>query len=173
LLVSFPGAVMGEDVITQVPGLVTGTEGQSVTLNCTEHATGLGAVKWSRDTGRGSQLFFNTGGDIRNPCVSFILENHLTDKSIRIDNLTLGDSGVYYCDKYRPGSSSEIAVPGPGVTLTVTGECLQFHSTLSRIRALPGARTDNLNNQSCSSIHPGPILRGEDTLHHTGEKTGF
>ncbi|MBN3313333.1 SHPS1 phosphatase, partial [Atractosteus spatula] len=119
------GAVMGEDVITQVPGLVTGTEGQSVTLNCTEHATGLGAVRWSRDTGGGRQPFFSTGGDIRNPRVSFILENHLTDRSIRIDNLTLGDSGVYYCDKYRTDPSRGIAIPGPGVTLTVT---VRLHS---------------------------------------------
>ncbi|XP_069047511.1 uncharacterized protein [Lepisosteus oculatus] len=114
------GAVMGEGVITQVPSLVTGTEGQSVTLNCTVRDTSAGAARWSRDTGRGRQLFFSTGSDIRDPRVSFILVNHPTDKSIRIDNLTLGDSGVYYCDKYRPGPSSEIAIPGPGVTLTVT-----------------------------------------------------
>ncbi|XP_069047509.1 tyrosine-protein phosphatase non-receptor type substrate 1-like isoform X2 [Lepisosteus oculatus] len=111
---------MGEGVITQVPSLVTGTEGQSVTLNCTVRDTSAGAARWSRDTGRGRQLFFSTGSDIRDPRVSFILVNHPTDKSIRIDNLTLGDSGVYYCDKYRPGPSSEIAIPGPGVTLTVT-----------------------------------------------------
>ncbi|MBN3312671.1 SIRBL protein, partial [Atractosteus spatula] len=125
LLLRPQGAVMGEDVITQVPSLVTGTEGQSVTLNCTVRDTRAGAIRWSRNTGRARQSFFSTGSDIRNPRVSFILENHLTDKSIRIDNLTLGDSGVYYCDKYRPGSSSEIAVPGPGVTLTVT---VRLHS---------------------------------------------
>nr|XP_015209363.1 PREDICTED: tyrosine-protein phosphatase non-receptor type substrate 1-like [Lepisosteus oculatus] len=114
------GAVMGEGVITQVPSLVHRTEGQSVTLNCTVRDTSAGAARWSRDTGRGRQPFFNTGGGASDPRVTFILDNHLTDKSIRIDNLTLGDSGVYYCDKYRPGPSSEIAVRGPGMNLTVT-----------------------------------------------------
>nr|XP_015194834.1 PREDICTED: uncharacterized protein LOC107076030 isoform X4 [Lepisosteus oculatus] len=124
LLLRPQGAVMGEHVITQVPSLVHRTEGQSVTLNCTVRNTSAGATRWSRDTGRGRQPFFNTGGGASDPRVAFILENHLTDKSIRIDNLTLGDSGVYYCDKYRPGPSSEIAIPGPGVTLTVTGAVL-------------------------------------------------
>ncbi|XP_069047501.1 plasma protease C1 inhibitor isoform X2 [Lepisosteus oculatus] len=137
-----PGAVMGEGVITQVPSLVHGTEGQSVTLNCTVRNTNVGAVRWSRDTGRGRQPFFNTGGGASDPRVSFILKNHLTDRSIRIDNLTLGDSGVYYCDKYRPGPSSEIAVPGPGMNLTVTASKtkttlpLQFKMKLPFLKVL-------------------------------------
>nr|XP_015194831.1 PREDICTED: tyrosine-protein phosphatase non-receptor type substrate 1-like isoform X1 [Lepisosteus oculatus] len=168
LLLRPQGAVMGEHVITQVPSLVHRTEGQSVTLNCTVRNTSAGATRWSRDTGRGRQPFFNTGGGASDPRVAFILENHLTDKSIRIDNLTLGDSGVYYCDKYRPGPSSEIAIPGPGVTLTVT---VRLHSpelqgpSAGRV-VVPGSISLN-----CSVIGPqGTVLSWRKNSNRIREK---
>ncbi|KAK1150596.1 tyrosine-protein phosphatase non-receptor type substrate 1-like [Acipenser oxyrinchus oxyrinchus] len=60
------------------------------------------------------------------PCPEWVLQDqvhpdHPTDFSIRIVRLTLRDSGIYYCEKYR-GIDETLIASGSGTRLRVRGE---------------------------------------------------
>ncbi|XP_058874935.1 hemicentin-1-like [Acipenser ruthenus] len=110
-------------IITQDPGPVTGTEEGEVTVRCTLSTVGAaGPVRWYRGTLRDRQHLYSTAAPLPNesndPRVSRVHPDHPTDLSIRIVRLTLRDSGIYYCDKYRGFDGSQIA-GGAGTWLRV------------------------------------------------------
>ncbi|XP_041087869.1 hemicentin-2-like [Polyodon spathula] len=109
-------------IITQVPGSVTGTEDGEVTIPCTVIEGPPGLVRWYRDTGSGRQYLYSTGtpppNERNDPRVSQVHQYHPTDLSIRIVNLTLRDSGMYYCEKYTVFDGTLIA-SGAGSRLSV------------------------------------------------------
>ncbi|XP_041088371.1 tyrosine-protein phosphatase non-receptor type substrate 1-like isoform X2 [Polyodon spathula] len=109
-------------IITQDPGSVTGTEDGEVTIPCTVIEGPPGLVRWYRDTGSDRQYLYSTGtpppNERNDPRVSQVHQNHPTDLSIRIVNLTLRDSGMYYCEKYTVFDGTLIA-SGAGSRLSV------------------------------------------------------
>ncbi|XP_058874851.1 signal-regulatory protein beta-2-like isoform X2 [Acipenser ruthenus] len=110
-------------IITQDPGSVTGTEEGEVTVRCTLSTVGpAGPVRWYRDTGSGREYLFSAAppppNERNDPRVSQVHQNHATDLSIRIVNLTLSDSGIYYCEKYR-GFDGSLITSGSGSRLSV------------------------------------------------------
>ncbi|KAK1150588.1 tyrosine-protein phosphatase non-receptor type substrate 1-like [Acipenser oxyrinchus oxyrinchus] len=114
---------VSQTIITQDPGSVTGTEEGEVTLPCTLSRVGPpGPVIWYRDTGRGREYLYSTYPPLPNerndPRVSLVHQNHRIDVSIRIVRLTLHDSGMYYCYKYRGFEETTIA-RGSGSSLSV------------------------------------------------------
>ncbi|XP_058876786.1 tyrosine-protein phosphatase non-receptor type substrate 1 isoform X2 [Acipenser ruthenus] len=113
-------------IITQDPDSVTGTEEGEVTLPCTLSRVGpAGPVRWYRDTGSGRQYLYSTGtpppNERNDPRVSRVYPDYPTDLSIRIVNLTLSDSGTYYCVKYG-GFVETLIASGSGTRLSVRGE---------------------------------------------------
>uniref|UniRef100_W5LX37 Ig-like domain-containing protein n=1 Tax=Lepisosteus oculatus TaxID=7918 RepID=W5LX37_LEPOC len=106
-----------EVTVSQPQSSVTADAGDSVTLICTVSRQALGPVKWSRGTGPQKQQL-----DIKPPetpgHISWATRNHPTEKSIVISELSLRDSGVYYCEWYRP-SQDQPSASGSGTTLTV------------------------------------------------------
>ncbi|MGH0171469.1 UNVERIFIED_CONTAM: hypothetical protein FKN15_060829 [Acipenser sinensis] len=113
---------VSQTIITQDPGSVTGTEEGEVTVRCTLTGAPPGPVRWYRDTGSGRQYLYSTSppppNEINDPRVSQVHENHPTDLSIRIVSLTLRDSGMYYCEKYR-GFDGSLIASGSGSSLSV------------------------------------------------------
>ncbi|MGH0185101.1 UNVERIFIED_CONTAM: hypothetical protein FKN15_016777 [Acipenser sinensis] len=110
-------------IITQDPDSVTGTEEGEVTVRCTLSTVGAaGPVRWYRGTGSGRQYLYSTSppppNESNDPRVSQVHQNHMTDLSIRIVNLTLSDSGSYYCEKYR-GFDGSLITSGSGSRLSV------------------------------------------------------
>ncbi|XP_041095390.1 uncharacterized protein LOC121307277 isoform X3 [Polyodon spathula] len=109
-------------IITQDPDSVTGTEEGEVTVPCTVTGGPPGPVRWYRDTGSGRQYLYSIGtpppNERNDPCVSQVHPNHPTDLSIQIVRLTLHDSGMYYCEKYR-GDDGSLIASGAGSRLSV------------------------------------------------------
>ncbi|XP_058876096.1 signal-regulatory protein beta-1-like isoform X2 [Acipenser ruthenus] len=113
-------------IITQDPDSVTGTEEGEVTVRCTLSTVGPpGPVRWYRDTGSGRQYLYSPSppppNERNDPRVSQVHQHHATDFSIRIVNLTLSDSGMYYCEKYG-GFVETLIARGSGTRLSVRGE---------------------------------------------------
>ncbi|XP_058875296.1 hemicentin-1-like isoform X1 [Acipenser ruthenus] len=110
-------------IITQDPDSVTGTEEGEVTVPCTLSTVGpAGPVRWYRGTGSGREYLYSTDplpNESNDPRVSRVHPDHPTDLSIQIVNLTLSDSGTYYCEKYRGFDGSLIAV-GTGSSVRAT-----------------------------------------------------
>ncbi|KAK1150388.1 signal-regulatory protein beta-1-like isoform X1 [Acipenser oxyrinchus oxyrinchus] len=122
ILVCCPSRGVSQTIITQDPGSVTGTEEGEVTVPCTVTGAPPGPVRWYRDTGSGRQYLYSSSppppNERNDPRVSLVHQNHATDASIRIVNLTLRDSGTYYCDKYR-GFDGSLIASGSGSRLSV------------------------------------------------------
>ncbi|KAK6468601.1 signal-regulatory protein beta-1-like, partial [Huso huso] len=116
---------VSQTIITQDPGSVTGTEEGEVTVPCTMTGAPPGPVRWYRDTGSGKQYLYSPNppppNERNDPRVPQVHQNHDTDLSIRIVNLTLSDSGIYYCEKYR-GIDETLITSGSGSILSVRGE---------------------------------------------------
>ncbi|XP_069047770.1 hemicentin-2-like [Lepisosteus oculatus] len=114
--------VSPEVKVFQPQSSVTADAGDSVTLNCNVSRQALGPVKWSRGTGPQKQQLdikpAETPGHISWAIAHLLTEN---DKSIVISELSLRDSGVYYCEWYRP-SQNQPNASGSGTTLTVRGK---------------------------------------------------
>ncbi|KAK1150589.1 tyrosine-protein phosphatase non-receptor type substrate 1-like [Acipenser oxyrinchus oxyrinchus] len=112
-------------IITQDPDSVTGTEEGEVTVPCTLSTVGAaGPVRWYRGTDSGREYLYSTDplpNESNDPRVSRVHPDHPTDLSIQIVNLTVSDSGTYYCEKYRGFDGSLIAV---GTGSSVRGECV-------------------------------------------------
>ncbi|XP_069047563.1 signal-regulatory protein beta-1-like isoform X2 [Lepisosteus oculatus] len=159
-----PGLSRGvspEVTVSQPQSSVTGDAGDSVTLNCTRSHLALGPTKWSRGTGPQKQQLdikpAETPGHI-----SWASGNHPTEKSIVISELSLRDSGVYYCEWYRP-SQNQPSASGSGTTLTVRGKPI---ITPPAGRASPGDRV----TLSCESEGAGntPLSWDRDGQSQTG-----
>ncbi|KAK1150597.1 signal-regulatory protein beta-1-like isoform X1 [Acipenser oxyrinchus oxyrinchus] len=122
ILVCSPSRGVSQTIITQDPGSVTGTEEGEVTVPCTMTGAPPGPVRWYRDTGSGRQYLYSSSppppNERNDPRVSQVHQNHATDLSIRIVNLTLRDSGTYYCEKYR-GFDGSLIASGSGSRLSV------------------------------------------------------
>ncbi|XP_058876697.1 signal-regulatory protein beta-1-like isoform X2 [Acipenser ruthenus] len=120
LQMSRPG--VSQPIITQDPGSVTGTEEGEVTVPCSVTGAPPGPVRWYRDTGSGRQYLYSTSppppNERNDPRVSQVHQNHETDLSIRIVNLNLRDSGMYYCEKYG-GIDVTLIARGSGSRLSV------------------------------------------------------
>ncbi|XP_058876680.1 signal-regulatory protein beta-1-like isoform X2 [Acipenser ruthenus] len=119
LQMSRPG--VSQPIIIQDPGSVTGTEEGEVTLRCIVTGAPPAPVRWYRDTGSGRQYLYSTSpppNERNDPRVSQVHQNHDTDSSIRIVRLTVNDSGMYYCEKYKVLDGSLIA-SGSGSRLSV------------------------------------------------------
>ncbi|MGH0123335.1 UNVERIFIED_CONTAM: hypothetical protein FKN15_067784 [Acipenser sinensis] len=116
-----PLARVSQQIITQDPGSVTGTEEGEVTLRCTVTGARPGPVRWYRDTGSGRQYLYSTvspPSERNDPRVSQVHQHDATDSSIRIVRLTLRDSGMYYCEKYG-GIDVTFIARGSGSRLNV------------------------------------------------------
>ncbi|MGH0177309.1 UNVERIFIED_CONTAM: hypothetical protein FKN15_074950 [Acipenser sinensis] len=122
ILVCSPSRGVSQTIITQDPGSVTGTEEGEVTVPCTVTGAPPGSVRWYRDTGSGRQYLYSTSppppNESNDPRVSIVHQNHATDLSIRIVNLNLRDSGMYYCEKYG-GIDVTLIASGSGSRLSV------------------------------------------------------
>ncbi|MBN3313332.1 SHPS1 phosphatase, partial [Atractosteus spatula] len=150
-----------EVTVSQPQSSVTADPGDSVTLNCTLSRLALGPLKWSRGTGPQKQQLdikpAETPGHI-----SWAISNHQTDKTIVISELSVGDSGVYYCEWYR-SSQDQPSASGSGITLTVRGKPI---ITPPAGRASPGERV----TLSCESEGAGdtPLSWDRDGQTQTG-----
>ncbi|MGH0178676.1 UNVERIFIED_CONTAM: hypothetical protein FKN15_077766 [Acipenser sinensis] len=122
ILVCSPSRGVSQPIITQDPGSVTGTEEGEVTVPCTVTGARPGPVRWYRDTGSGRQYLYSTAppppNERNDPRVSLVHQQHPTDSSIRIVRLTVNDSGMYYCDKYK-GDDVTLIASGSGSRLSV------------------------------------------------------
>ena len=99
--------------------------GESATLNCTVTSLlPVGPIMWFRGTGQSRQLIYSFTGD-KFPRVTNVTDtskrNNL-DFSIRISNVTIHDSGTYYCVRFQKADSDKEFLSGGGTVLYVLGK---------------------------------------------------
>jgi len=96
-------------------------KGDTLTLNCTVSGSGpVGAVKWVKGWGSDNQTVYEQKGSF--PRVMRAVDDP-DDFSIHISNVSLEDSGTYYCVKLRKNPSGDVVFrKGGGTEVSVHGE---------------------------------------------------
>ncbi|XP_049989624.1 signal-regulatory protein beta-1-like, partial [Alexandromys fortis] len=96
--------------------------GESVTLNCTVTSLRpLGSIKWFRGTGQSRQLIYSFTEE-KFPRVTYVtdaIKRYNLDFSIRISNVTIHDSGTYYCVKFQKADADKEFLSGGGTVIYV------------------------------------------------------
>ncbi|XP_005372395.2 tyrosine-protein phosphatase non-receptor type substrate 1-like, partial [Microtus ochrogaster] len=116
------GAATEDLKVTQPEKSVSVRAGESATLNCTVTSLRpLGPIMWFRGTGQSRKLIYAFTGE-KFPRVTNVTDttkrNNL-DFSIRISNVTIHDSGTYYCVKFQKADSNKEFLSGGGTVLYV------------------------------------------------------
>ncbi|XP_032951387.1 signal-regulatory protein beta-1-like [Rhinolophus ferrumequinum] len=117
------GAGEKELQVIQPEKSVSVAAGETATLPCTlTSLLPIGPILWFRGTGPGRELIYSSkGGDF--PPVTRVSDSskrNNTDFSIRISNITAGDTGTYYCVRFRRGDPDEVEFKsGPGTRVFV------------------------------------------------------
>ncbi|XP_058418179.1 signal-regulatory protein beta-1-like [Diceros bicornis minor] len=122
-----PGAAGAEELqVLQPEKSVSVAAGETVTLHCIMTSLiPIGPVQWFRGTGPGRELIYSfKGGHFpRVTNVADTTKRNSMDYSIRISNITLADTGIYYCVKFQKGSPDDVEFKsGPGTQLTVSAK---------------------------------------------------
>ncbi|XP_045430289.1 signal-regulatory protein beta-1 isoform X2 [Pipistrellus kuhlii] len=100
------GAGEEELLVIQPQKSVSVAAEETATLNCTVTSLlPVGPIRWFRGTGPGRELVYSFSG-AKFPRVTNVADTtrrHNLDFSIRFSNITLADTGTYYCVKFRRG----------------------------------------------------------------------
>ncbi|XP_005358452.1 tyrosine-protein phosphatase non-receptor type substrate 1-like, partial [Microtus ochrogaster] len=122
LLLGLPGAATLNLKVTQPEKSVSVRAGESATLNCTVTSLlPVGPMKWFRGTGQSQKLIYTFTGQKfpRVTNVTDVTKRNNLDFSIRISNVTIDDSGTYYCVKFQKADSNKEFLSGEGTVLYV------------------------------------------------------
>ncbi|XP_061865138.1 tyrosine-protein phosphatase non-receptor type substrate 1-like [Colius striatus] len=117
------GAQADQDFQLQQPqDKVSVAAGETLTLTCTLSGDRfLGPVKWLKGWGSGNETIYGPGGSF--PRVKRTVDKSSTDFSIRIRDVHPGDSGTYYCVKFRRSvGGEELFRHGKGTEVSVTAK---------------------------------------------------
>ncbi|XP_043938305.1 tyrosine-protein phosphatase non-receptor type substrate 1-like [Protopterus annectens] len=115
------------DNIYQTPS-VSGTEGGTVTMNCTVFIESLGPVKWYKGKTMQKFLYSQVESDKPDARVSKTTHKGLNrdaDFTITFSNINLEDAGTYYCVKLKSNKDTAGLV-GSGTQLYVSSEYKAF-----------------------------------------------
>ncbi|XP_075820116.1 signal-regulatory protein beta-1-like [Microtus pennsylvanicus] len=122
LLLGLPGAATENLKVIQPEKAVSVRAGESATLNCTVTSLRpLGPMKWFRGKGESRQLIYDFTGE-KFPRVTNLTDatkRNTLEFSIRISNVTIHDSGTYYCVKFIRADSDKEFLSGGGTVLYV------------------------------------------------------
>ncbi|XP_034372607.2 signal-regulatory protein beta-1-like isoform X2 [Arvicanthis niloticus] len=139
LLLGCKGAAMKELKVIQPEKSVSVGVGGSATLNCTVTSlTPVGPIRWFMGVGQSRHLVYSFTGEHfpRVTPVSDTIKRDNRDFSIRISNVTLADSGTYYCVKFQRGTlDPDIEIQSGGGT-----ELFVFAKPSPPMVSGPGAR---------------------------------
>ncbi|XP_058535419.1 signal-regulatory protein beta-1-like isoform X7 [Ochotona princeps] len=120
------GAAEEELQVTQPDKSVLVAAGDSVTLHCSVNTLlPVGPVYWFRGAGPGRKMIYDfKGGQYpRVTNLSDATKRQNLDFSIRISDITMADTGTYYCVKFqRVGTRDVEFKSGPGTQVSVRGE---------------------------------------------------
>ncbi|XP_039623393.1 tyrosine-protein phosphatase non-receptor type substrate 1-like [Polypterus senegalus] len=125
LFFTLPEIFVTQRLVTQWPNSQEAMEGAEVTLHC--NVTGnYNNMKWSLwDDPSEIHVLSTRPKDKKknNPRVNWLQQNPKDDFSIRITNVTVKDSGVYYCVAHGTlltwsGNGTLLKVKGKGITIT-------------------------------------------------------
>ncbi|XP_058535414.1 signal-regulatory protein beta-1-like isoform X2 [Ochotona princeps] len=123
LLLELTGAAEEELQVTQPDKSVLVAAGDSVTLHCSVNTLlPVGPVYWFRGAGPGRKMIYDfKGGQYpRVTNLSDATKRQNLDFSIRISDITMADTGTYYCVKFqRVGTRDVEFKSGPGTQVSV------------------------------------------------------
>ncbi|XP_039598561.1 synaptogenesis protein syg-2-like [Polypterus senegalus] len=112
-------------------------EKNSITLTCLMgNEAPEGTVRWFRETGQGHVHFFSDKPPeykLNDGRASWVHSGVTGDNSITVTDLSVDDSGVYYCEKYRKlnNGKEELLASGPGTKVTVEAEIVQSPASVT------------------------------------------
>nr|KAF6358504.1 hypothetical protein mPipKuh1_010330 [Pipistrellus kuhlii] len=134
------GAGEEELLVIQPQKSVSVAAEETATLNCTVTSLlPVGPIRWFRGTGPGRELVYSFSG-AKFPRVTNVADTtrrHNLDFSIRFSNITLADTGTYYCVKFRRGVDNVSDFKsGAGTQLIVSGPALSTQHPLLSILAV-------------------------------------
>lgn len=97
-------------------------KGDTLTLNCTVSGSGpVGAVKWVKGWGSNNQTVYEQKGSF--PRVMRAVDESSNDFTIHIRDVSLEDTGTYYCVKFHKGIVDAVVFTrGGGTEVSVYGE---------------------------------------------------
>ncbi|XP_070277562.1 signal-regulatory protein beta-1-like [Myotis yumanensis] len=126
LLLGLPGGAGEELEVIQPQKTVSVAAGETATLSCTVTSLlPVGPTQWFRGTGPGRELIYSHRGS-HSPRVTWVADTTRRDNldfSIRISNITPGDTGTYYCVKFRRGGDNDMEFKsGAGTQLSVSAK---------------------------------------------------
>ncbi|XP_059933639.1 signal-regulatory protein beta-1-like [Mesoplodon densirostris] len=126
LLLGLTGVAGENEVqVIQPERSVSVAAGEMATLHCDMTSLfPVGPTKWFRGTEPGRELIYSfKGGSFpRVTTVADTTKRDNLDFSIRINNITPADTGMYYCVKFQKGNPDVEVKSGPGTHLTVSAK---------------------------------------------------
>lgn len=134
ILSFFPGTTDDMLRVQQAEMSQIVSTGETITLSCkVPNSFPKGPVLWFKGTGLKQKLIYNfkKGAFPRVKEIGKTTKAGNTDFSIRISDVSLADTGIYYCVKFKKGKPDVEYQSGRGTRVLVTGE---FDSSTPGVR---------------------------------------